>query len=211
VVWVFLDELKQSMKRIIMKNIKHASSITQTGRLQAYVLFLLISALIPHWSLYSQSQIVWQSFGSAFADTKGAGSSTISVMSQTFVGEASGNGIHLRSGFGGFGSTMTSVNDLKIEIPLAYSLSQNYPNPFNPSTVIAFALPGASHVSVHIFDLVGKEISTLVDEDLIAGNYRRTFVADHLSSGVYFYRIVAASKSGKGRLFVETKKLVLIK
>ncbi len=194
-----------------MKNIIDASPKPQTGRLQAFVLFLLISMLIPHCALYAQSKIVWQSFGFAFANTKDAGSINISVMGQSLVGEASGNGIHLRSGFGGFGSATTSVKAPQEQIPLVYTLSQNYPNPFNPSTVIAFGIPEASHVSVQIFDFVGREISTLINEDLIAGNYRRTFIADHLSSGVYFYRIVAASKNGKARLFVETKKLMLIK
>jgi hypothetical protein len=194
-----------------MKNINDASPKPQTGGLQAFGLFLLISAFIPHCALYGQSQIVWQSFGFAFANSQGAGSSTIAIMGQSLVGEASGNGIHLSSGFGGFGSKTTSVNDLKGKIPLVFTLSQNYPNPFNPSTVIAFGIPEASHVSVNIFDLVGRQISTLINEDLIAGNYRRTFIANHLSSGVYFYRIVAASKSGKGRLFIETKKLMLIK
>jgi hypothetical protein len=194
-----------------MKNLNDALPKPQTGRLRAFVLFLVTGALIPHCALYAQSQIVWQSFGFAFANTKGAGSSDISLMGQSIVGEASGNGIHLRSGFGSYGSTTTSVIASQGQIPLVYTLSQNYPNPFNPSTVIAFGVPEASHVSVNIFDLVGRQISTLINEDLIAGNYRRTFIADHLSSGVYFYRIVAASKNGKGRLFVETKKLMLIK
>jgi hypothetical protein len=211
VVWVFYDELKQAGKRINMKNTNDASPKPQTGRLQAFVLFLLISTLTPCCTLFAQSQIVWQSFASAFANSKGAGSSTNSVVGQSFVGEASGNGIHLRSGLGGFGSAMTSVKASQEKIPFAYALSQNYPNPFNPSTVIAFGIPEASHVSLKIYDLVGKEVSTLVDEDLVAGNHRSTFIADRLSSGVYFYRIIAASKNGKGRLFVETKKFLLIK
>lgn len=194
-----------------MNNINDASPKPQTGRLQAFVLFLLISTLTPLCSLSAQSQIVWQSFGSGFANSKGAGSSIISVLGQSFVGEASGNGILLRSGFGGLSSTMTSVKVSQEKIPLAYTLSQNYPNPFNPSTVIVFGIPEASHVSLQIFDIVGREVSTLVNEDLFAGNYRSTFIADHLSSGVYFYRIVASRKSDKGRLFIETKKFMLIK
>jgi hypothetical protein len=211
VVWFFYDELKQAEKRIIMKNINDASPKPQIRRLKAFVLLLLISALTPRCALFAQPQIVSQSFGSGFANSKGAGSSIISVIGQPFVGEASGNGIFLRSGFGGLGSTMTSVKASQEKIPMTYTLSQNYPNPFNPSTVIAFGIPEASYVSLQIFDIVGREVSTLVNEDLIAGNYRFTFIADHLSSGVYFYRIVAARKSDNGRRFIETKKFMLIK
>jgi Secretion system C-terminal sorting domain len=211
VVWIFYGELKQAEKRIFMKNINDASPKPQSGRLQTFVLFLLISTLTLLCALSAQSQIVWQSFGSGFANSKGTGSSIISVIGESFVGEASGNGIHLRSGFGVIASTMTSVKVSQEKIPLAYTLSQNYPNPFNPSTVIAFGIPEASHVSLQIFDIIGREVSMLVNEDLIAGNYRSMFIADHLSSGVYFYRIVAARKSDKGRLFIETKKFMLIK
>jgi hypothetical protein len=211
VVWVFYDELKQAEKRIIMKNINDASPKPTTGRLKDFVLFLLLSTLTPLCTLSAQAQIVWQSFGSGFANSRGTSSSIISVIGESFVGEASGNGIYLRSGFGGFGSAMTSVKASQDKIPLAYTLSQNYPNPFNPSTVIAFGIPEASHVSLQIFDIVGREVSTLVNEDLIAGNYRSVFIADHLSSGVYFYRIVAARKTDGGRLFIETKKFMLIK
>jgi Secretion system C-terminal sorting domain len=208
VVWVFCHELIQPEERIIMN---YASTKPQTGTLQAFILFLLISTLTPHCKLSAQWQIVSQSFGSGFANSKSAGLSIISVIGQSFVGEASGNGILLRSGFGGLSSAMTSAKASQEKIPLAYTLSQNYPNPFNPSTVIAFGIPQASHVSLQIFDIVGREVSTLVNEDLIAGNYRSAFIADHLSSGVYFYRIVATRKSDGGRVFIETKKFMLIK
>jgi hypothetical protein len=204
VVWVFYDELKQAEKRIIMKKIKDTSPKPQTGRLQAFVLFLLISALIPHCASYAQSQIVWQSFGSAFANTKGAGSSNISVMGQSFVGEASGNGIHLRSGFGGFGSAMTSVKAPQEQIPLVYTLSQNYPNPFNPTTIISYELPIGGRINLKIYDLLGREVATLVDGQMEAGTHRVSFDASRVASGVYFYRIQAGS-------FTATKKLVLLK
>lgn len=194
-----------------MKNIDDAFLKARTGKLQAFALFLFISALIPRCELSAQSQMLWQSFGSGFGDSKGAGVGIVSVIGQSFVGESSGNGILLRSGFEALASGVTSVKSSKDKIPLSYSLSQNYPNPFNPSTVISFGIPEASHVSIQIFDIVGREVSTLVNEDLVAGNYRSTFVADHISSGVYFYRIIAARTSDKGHLFVDTKKFVLIK
>ena len=85
-----------------------------------------------------------------------------------------------------------------------YELTQNYPNPFNPATTISFSVPAQSFVSLKIFDALGREISTLVSEQLFAGTYSRQWDAAGLPSGVYFYRLRAG-------LFIETKKLVLLR
>ena len=81
---------------------------------------------------------------------------------------------------------------------------QNYPNPFNPSTTISLSLPSTSFVTVKVFDVMGREVATIVDEELPAGNHSKQWVAEGLSSGVYFYRLQA----GK---YCETKKLTLLK
>jgi hypothetical protein len=83
-------------------------------------------------------------------------------------------------------------------------LLQNYPNPFNPSTTISFSLPKRSFVSLKIYDLIGREIATIVSEELSAGNYSRQWTAESFTSGVYFYRLEAGS-------FIETKKLILLR
>jgi hypothetical protein len=83
-------------------------------------------------------------------------------------------------------------------------LLQNYPNPFNPSTTISFSLPKRSFVSLKIYDLIGREIATIVSEELPAGNYSRQWIAESFTSGVYFYRLEAGS-------FIETKKLILLR
>ncbi len=85
-----------------------------------------------------------------------------------------------------------------------FSLSQNYPNPFNPTTSISFALPKASHVSLKIIDIIGREIATIVSEELPAGSYTRQWNAENMPSGIYFYRLQAGS-------YTQTKKLVLLK
>lgn len=90
------------------------------------------------------------------------------------------------------------------QIPQLFSLSQNYPNPFNPSTTISYQIASASKVSLKVYDLLGREIATLVDETKLAGNYTATFRAANLPSGVYFYRLQAGT-------FTQTKKLVLLK
>jgi len=89
-------------------------------------------------------------------------------------------------------------------IPLEYSLSQNYPNPFNPATVINYQLPNTSNVRLSIYDALGNEVGTLVNEMQNAGNYNIEWNASSFPSGVYFYRLSAGS-------FVSNKKMVLIK
>jgi hypothetical protein len=97
-------------------------------------------------------------------------------------------------------------------IPKVYALSQNYPNPFNPTTSISFDLPKQSHVILKIFDIIGREVATLMDEDFSAGKYTKTWNASSFSSGVYFCRIDARQTTGsRGEIFVSTKKLLLVK
>ncbi len=89
-------------------------------------------------------------------------------------------------------------------IPSTFSLEQNYPNPFNPTTTIRFSLANNEFVSLKIYDVLGKEISTLISEEMNAGTYTVNWNASALPSGVYFYRLQAKN-------FSETKKLVLTK
>ena len=88
--------------------------------------------------------------------------------------------------------------------PSEFFLSQNYPNPFNPITKIKYSIPQSTHVSIKIFNTVGKEIGTLVNEEKPAGDYEIEFAAENFSSGVYFYQL----KAGE---FVKTRKMILLK
>ncbi|MBE2217905.1 MAG: T9SS type A sorting domain-containing protein [Ignavibacteria bacterium] len=88
--------------------------------------------------------------------------------------------------------------------PDNFELSQNYPNPFNPETKIRFALKTAAYTELKIFDMLGREVKTLVNENLKTGEYEVTFKASNLPSGAYFYRLRAAD-------YNETKKMIIIK
>lgn len=88
--------------------------------------------------------------------------------------------------------------------PKEITLSQNYPNPFNPSTNIQFSLPQNSTVALHVYNLLGQRVQTLVDGQITAGIHNISFDASQLSSGIYFYRIEAGG-------FVQTKRMMLIK
>jgi hypothetical protein len=85
-----------------------------------------------------------------------------------------------------------------------YSLSQNYPNPFNPSTKISFSIPQSDNVILKVYDMMGKEVATLVNTQMNMGSYSVDFNATNLSSGVYFYKLVSGN-------FTEVKKMTLIK
>lgn len=99
-------------------------------------------------------------------------------------------------------------NEIGIGVPTRYDLSQNYPNPFNPSTKINFDIPFDGKVSVKLFDVSGREVTTLVNEVKAAGYYTINFNATNLSSGAYFYTINA---DNNGQSFVATKKMMLLK
>lgn len=80
-----------------------------------------------------------------------------------------------------------------------YTLSQNYPNPFNPATTISYTIPKASHVELKVYDMLGREVQTLMSREQAAGSYKVQFEASHLPSGMYIYEIRAGNftKSGK--------------
>jgi hypothetical protein len=94
---------------------------------------------------------------------------------------------------------------LEAEIALSvFSLEQNYPNPFNPSTIISWQSPVSSYQTLKVFDILGNEVATLVDEFKPAGKYEVEFDASEIPSGVYFYQL-------KTENFIETKKMILLR
>jgi hypothetical protein len=98
---------------------------------------------------------------------------------------------------------VSSVHN-QIEIPSQFRLEQNYPNPFNPSTKIRYQIPDLSYISLKVYDVLGKEVATLIDEEKSAGVYEVEFNAMHVPSCFYFYSLISEG-------FVETKKMLLVK
>lgn len=101
-------------------------------------------------------------------------------------------------------SIATGIGDGK-EMPKEFSLSQNYPNPFNPTTVIQYSVPAATMVTLKVYDILGREVETLVNEEKPVGRYEVNFDASRLSSGLYIYRLTA------GDNFISVKKMILFK
>jgi len=102
------------------------------------------------------------------------------------------------------GSVFEKSIIVKYTLPATYGLDQNFPNPFNPSTTIFYQIPTNSRVTLHVYNVLGQLVNTLVDEDRPAGFHEATFDASRLATGVYFYRMTA----GK---FVSIKKMLLMK
>ena len=105
-----------------------------------------------------------------------------------------------------FHGTFEYSNVVEVEVisPSTFSLKQNYPNPFNPSTVISYQLPVSGDVTLKVYDVLGNEVATLINEEKSAGSYEVEFNASSLPSGTYFYQLKAGS-------FIEAKKMVVIK
>lgn len=97
---------------------------------------------------------------------------------------------------------LTDVKTNDANIPAAFTLRQNYPNPFNPTTIIRFALPLEAFVTLKVYDVRGKEMATLVNGPMSAGNYTRSFNAGRYPSGVYFYRLIAGTYSASRRMLL---------
>jgi hypothetical protein len=97
-----------------------------------------------------------------------------------------------------------SIEEPSSEIPTVFALYQNYPNPFNPSTTIRYAVPRSSQVVVKIYDILGRQVAELVNDQRNAGEYSVIWDARNFASGIYYYRMTAGD-------FVSVKKLVLMK
>lgn len=103
-----------------------------------------------------------------------------------------------------FFGPLSDVEDEQTDIPNTFYLNQNYPNPFNPTTKITYSIPEISFVTLKVYDVLGNELATLINEEKVAGTYEVDFDAVILSSGVYFYQL----KSGE---FIDSKKMMLLK
>lgn len=113
-----------------------------------------------------------------------------------------------------YGDTLiVGVEDNQLSLPTQFELKQNYPNPFNPSTTISYSLPVSGYTSLKVYDLLGREVVTLVDEYKQAGIYSVQLSTNNLqlSSGIYFYTLRVSPSANSGVSFVQTKKMVLLK
>ncbi|MBC8043114.1 MAG: T9SS type A sorting domain-containing protein [Rhizobacter sp.] len=110
-----------------------------------------------------------------------------------------------------FPATPLAAPKEKSTAPKKFKLGQNYPNPFNPNTVINYQLSMNGEVKLKVYDVLGREVRTLVDREQAAGNYETIFDASGLASGTYFYRLLVSSSGSQAGAESETRKMMLVK
>lgn len=125
---------------------------------------------------------------------------------QPFVGRASGVNRTVESGFFIHSILRGIITSVPVgpDFPVEFRLDQNYPNPFNPSTIISFQIPTAERVVLKVYNILGQEVATLMDDRKEAGAYEVTWNPRDASSGMYFYRLNAGERS-------QTRKLMIVK
>ena len=153
------------------------------------------SSFLSPWSNYVKPEYTMGNFG---------GSPVVGNWILRVYDDAAGNSGTLMGWGLRFNSATTTVSSISSNVPGEYKLHQNYPNPFNPVTNINFDIPKDGLVSIKVYDITGKEISTLVNQSVQAGSYNIEFDASSYSSGTYFYKITSGD-------FSDVKKMLLIK
>ena len=170
-------------------NLAHYVYLTKSGGLGTYLWHFN-----PTGSLYPPTQPVPENLAYSNATLQHAGSDGFAIGDLNWFPDQHKQWLSL----------ITDVKNEKNTTPTAYVLNQNYPNPFNPSTIISYAIPKQGNVELKIYNILGQEVSTLVNQMQTAGSHEVTFNANLLSSGVYFYTL----KSGD---FMQVKKMILLK
>ena len=179
----------------------------KSTKMSTYIfrVFIIIPfSLIFSRYAFAQYLIPNSVFGNGGGAISGSGYLINGTLGQSVIGEMNSSSYNSYSGFWYVrSSSVTGIKD-KGKIPLSFELMQNYPNPFNPSTIINYQLPISSKVVLKIYDLLGREVATLVNKQQSAGSYSVTFAAGNLASGIYFYQLIAGG-------FNQVKKLILLK
>ena len=158
--------------------------------LKIYLSFILILFFVSSTS--AQYTITRGVFGNGRGNLSGDNQNVRGTVGQTLIGKTENTTFQSRIGFWYFGDLYVSISDpMSSQIPQKYELFQNYPNPFNPMTTIQFALPEAGWVKLEVYTLLGKQVTTLLNEYKTPGVYKVNFEEASLSTGFYIYQIQA--------------------
>ena len=169
------------------------------------LLITFICALLFAPAVFAQYTLKQSTFGSGGGALTNENYLMAVTVGQPATGASSNDSYRAASGvWFQLGGYLTGVEQDEAEIPLEFRLDQNYPNPFNPSTTIRFALPKQSAVTLKLYNMLGRQIALLLDEQLPPGVHNYVFDAGDLPTGIYFYKIQADD-------FVKVRKLMLVK
>ncbi len=167
---------------------------------------LLISLVVCVYAASAQTQITSQVISNGGTRMENGSYHLIGTVGQPSIGSGSDASHTLNAGFWAqTGVLITGLEQIEKDIlPASFRLEQNYPNPFNPTTTIHFALPKRAQITIKLFDLLGREIATLVEDKLNGGVHQINFEAAGLPSGLYFYTMKTSG-------FSASKKLTILK
>jgi hypothetical protein len=179
--------------------------------------WLVLMLVTSYGSIAQNTAVTWYAVDAGFGVLSSSNTVVKSAVGQSFVGRGQQANTVIESGFLAdtlFRRLLTGIGGPP-EIPTVYELRQNYPNPFNPITTISYDLPRQSHVTLVVYDILGRETVRLVDEIQEPGSQSIVWngrIADGsaASSGVYFYRLEAHAKEHDHR-FAEVRKLMLLR
>jgi len=170
------------------------------------ILLMGFSLLLSiHLQTFSQNQISFAVNGNGGGIQANSAYVIVGTLGQSSI-DRGDNTIHqTQSGFWSMYS-QNVLQDVEGEnkLPTEYRLEQNYPNPFNPSTIIKFGIPERTNVVIKIYDILGSEVITLINQEMDIGWYEVQFNASNYSSGIYIYRMQAGN-------YISTKKMLLVK
>ena len=175
-----------------------------TLRNSAALATLISISSVP--TVAQNNAISWWAFDAGFEILASTTGQIKSAVGQAFVGPTRQSLNQIESGFlvdTLFRGPLVSIVE-EPDLPQTYSLGQNYPNPFNPSTRIPFSLPKSERVTIEIYDLLGRLVARLLNEQKESGYYQVTWDAHGQASGVYLYRLQAGS-------FTQTRKFMLLR
>ena len=173
-----------------------------------FILYVLSLIFLPLFSMNPMAQTKLKSnvLSNAGTPTSGKSKKIVGTLGQSTIGRSSSEQNNLGIGFweqiSNLISSIETVTDNTI--PTEFSLDQNYPNPFNPTTIIQFALPVKTLVSIKLYDALGREVRSLLNKEMEPGIYKLHLDARELASGIYFYQIQANN-------FIQTRKMLIIK
>jgi len=171
----------------------------------ASALLIVAAAALCSLPAGAQVEMPHSVVGCGGGEMSGASNTVLGTVGQTVIGVAGGASNINEIGFWYMpGWYLTGIEEPEGTVPTQFRFDQNCPNPFNPVTTIQFAVPKTCHVTLMLYDVRGREVRTLKDEEMDPGFYNVVLDAAGLPSGVYFCRMAAEG-------FIETKKLVLLK
>jgi hypothetical protein len=167
------------------------------------ITFCGLIVILWHVAIWAQENLNNGIISSGASNSSNTDFKINGTIAQPLVNFSSNGSYRVSSGFWpGFGLVVRVEDELSI--PNNYELFYNYPNPFNPSTTIKYSIIKPGRVTLILYNSLGQKVETLIDEEKTIGTYSIAFDAKNISSGIYFYRIVAND-------FVETKRMILLK